>query len=632
MSKKSGFTLVELLVSIALFALFVITAISMLISFLRLNSANQTERQSLRGVVFLVENVLREVRLGTNYRCSVEINEGVLSETTDDCSKAKIIKFKRGDGTGDTWITYRISGSLENGKIERCQKQIRDTDDDMGCDRSEYATLSDKAFEIDFNSTFFNVNTGAVSLEDEGEWISDGTQPSVEFHLKGRYPIGNNNSKHISLSTKATQRPLGFGEIESEGFRGEIEKHLIAIKVGTVINCYDRNGDNNGEAAKCTNIGTNGYDFTNQTALRINLDEIFNIGGNTIYGIGSNNRIYSINSNTGASSVVGFPARPSLADIEHHFNQNRDVNNISSFFIGGDSVFAIRSDNRVYEINNGSGSRFVKPTPSIAPAAKFLYNKYSNTVVHTLNNKTYQLSDETNNWITLSGVNEQEFKGVAIADTYIVFLNEEGNLILRNNNSSEIESIVKLEEGADDILYLKAEGKQIESLVLFGDIVKKVIFTASFPDNNSIPSSQAINEIESSVDSDFNVEIGNLLGKDDRYIYYRDLNDESTQYRVFNFEVGRSGCFKIVASNVNNRITEQEGASITSVEEVSVLNSGKHTVLINSGEERRLVVSDTSVVTSEGDILLNGCNGIFKQVHVDILGPTESNFNAVIVE
>ena len=641
MSKKGGFTLVELLVSIALFALFVITAISMLISFLRLNSANQAERQSLRGVVFVVENILREVRLGTNYRCSDTMNESVLSQTTSDCLKARIIKFKRGDGSKSNWITYRISGSGKNGKFERCQKQIDSSG--MGiCDDSDWATFSDKVIGIDVDSTYFDVKTGAI-LENN-KWVSNGKQPSIALYLRGNYDIGNQVSKHISLNTRATQRPLGFGEIESEGFRSEIDRNLVPIRIAGSIVCYDRNGDIVGEVGSaselCTNIDSGGNYNSAITAPRVKLDKIFNIGGSKIYGLGSNNRVYSVNSDTGVSSVVGFPSLVSSARINDHFDQNRDLNNITKFFVGGDSIFAVRSDNMIYRINNNSNSGF---TRSQRQPVEFVYEKNSITVLHTTVGTTHELI--SNKWVELFGIKDlrMSFVDVSIVESltndepYVLFLNEEGDIVLRDYNFAGVESIVDLEEGANDILSLKVKGaarKNIEALVLFGNVVKKVTFTVSFPDIDStstVPISRTTNVIESIIDSNFNnVEIDNLLEKDGKYLYYRNEGDSSTQYRIFSFKDEISSCFQVELGD--GRINSQdEGVGLTSVKKVSILSSEppvtkRHVILINDVvDERRLVIS------GEG-INENGCVGSPTVVKVDIFGPVFSNFNTVIVE
>ena len=71
-SRKSGFSLVEMLVAIGIFMSIMTLAISSLISIIDANKKVQSTKSTVDSVTFAMEYISRTMRMGTDYRCSTD--------------------------------------------------------------------------------------------------------------------------------------------------------------------------------------------------------------------------------------------------------------------------------------------------------------------------------------------------------------------------------------------------------------------------------------------------------------------------------------------------------------------------------------------------------------------------------
>jgi prepilin-type N-terminal cleavage/methylation domain-containing protein len=101
---KRGFTLVELIVAIALFGLVMIMALSTLLSVTNNNRTAQTSREALDNIDFALDDIIREARLGKNYHCDVAA--GAVGAPQDCISPASSFALTRLD-TNDI-VQYAI--------------------------------------------------------------------------------------------------------------------------------------------------------------------------------------------------------------------------------------------------------------------------------------------------------------------------------------------------------------------------------------------------------------------------------------------------------------------------------------------------------------------------------------------
>jgi prepilin-type N-terminal cleavage/methylation domain-containing protein len=71
---KKGFTLVEMMVAIAVFSIVMVTAMSALLNVIDANSKARAIKTAINNVSFALEGISKDMRMGTEYECSVDGN------------------------------------------------------------------------------------------------------------------------------------------------------------------------------------------------------------------------------------------------------------------------------------------------------------------------------------------------------------------------------------------------------------------------------------------------------------------------------------------------------------------------------------------------------------------------------
>ena len=67
--RQSGFTLIEMIVSLALFSVVITIAVGALLTLINTNAQLQSEQNVLTNLSFTLDSMAREIRTGTNYFC-----------------------------------------------------------------------------------------------------------------------------------------------------------------------------------------------------------------------------------------------------------------------------------------------------------------------------------------------------------------------------------------------------------------------------------------------------------------------------------------------------------------------------------------------------------------------------------
>ncbi len=117
-----GYTLIELLVSISIFAIVMLTATAAYLSFISYNRLVQTSSSVINSLSFTIDTMAREIRTGTNYSClgscSLSGVERFTFTSADNCtveyrkSGTTIVRSESGGGTcissSDTQVTASV--------------------------------------------------------------------------------------------------------------------------------------------------------------------------------------------------------------------------------------------------------------------------------------------------------------------------------------------------------------------------------------------------------------------------------------------------------------------------------------------------------------------------------------------
>lgn len=177
---QSGFTLIEMIVSLAVFATVVTISVGALLVLIASNEQLQNEQSVMTNLSFALDSMTREIRTGTYYYCdsapnyasggpsnifnSANNQDSILGTSTQDCASGRPT-----NATGNVHgVSFIEAGDSISG----------------AADRILYF------HERGTGQIFRRVGTGAAqSIVSSGIFISD-----VEFHVTGSEPLSENSA------------------------------------------------------------------------------------------------------------------------------------------------------------------------------------------------------------------------------------------------------------------------------------------------------------------------------------------------------------------------------------------------------------------------------------------------------
>ena len=97
LASQKGFTLVEMIVSLAIFTVVAVVAVGALLKITDANRKSQTLKTAINNLNFALESMSREMRVGANYAVGANINEVGFNALND------VIK-EEGSISDDSWV------------------------------------------------------------------------------------------------------------------------------------------------------------------------------------------------------------------------------------------------------------------------------------------------------------------------------------------------------------------------------------------------------------------------------------------------------------------------------------------------------------------------------------------------
>ncbi len=184
--REGGFTIVELLVAVAVFSVAVVIGIGSVLVVLNANKKAQSVQLIMNNLNFAFENIVRNTRTGTTYHCP---GTGVLT-VLQSCplgDDSLAFESEHGDlnDPSDQWV-YRYNATDKS--IERSQ--------DSG---TTFAALT--APEVKIEKLRFYV-TGAEK--------GDSLQPMVVVVAQGHAQLGQRSRTDFNLQASVSQRVPDF--------------------------------------------------------------------------------------------------------------------------------------------------------------------------------------------------------------------------------------------------------------------------------------------------------------------------------------------------------------------------------------------------------------------------------------
>lgn len=211
LNKQSGFTLIEVLVSLSIFTMVVTAAVSVLLTMVDANNKAQNLQSAMTNLSFVLDSMTREIRTGSDYYCQNNSASNIpgLSATlptsgnsTNNCSTGNgnlSFSFNEGGGSitgscsGSSRIAYRYNP--DDLSIER---RVCDGDGVLGHNKpADWQRIT--ALEVDITSFQFVV-TGTDRTDD--------ISPTVTIYAVGQAGNVIGLETEFAVQTTVTQQAL----------------------------------------------------------------------------------------------------------------------------------------------------------------------------------------------------------------------------------------------------------------------------------------------------------------------------------------------------------------------------------------------------------------------------------------
>ncbi|MCD5382476.1 MAG: type II secretion system GspH family protein [Candidatus Pacebacteria bacterium] len=181
---RSGFTLVELMVSIAIFAIVMTISMGTLVVLIDTNSRAQGVHSVITNISFALDSMTRNIRTGFDYYCTSSTVTSLPSGTRD-CNDGDTIIFNDGE-TGDR-VAYRLTTSNGVGVLER------------KIESGNWLTITSEELSI----TSFNIDI-------IGSTGSNLEQPEANILVQGYVVHDDDTDTDFTLQTRIVQRTLDY--------------------------------------------------------------------------------------------------------------------------------------------------------------------------------------------------------------------------------------------------------------------------------------------------------------------------------------------------------------------------------------------------------------------------------------
>jgi prepilin-type N-terminal cleavage/methylation domain-containing protein len=186
-SSQRGYTLLEMMISLAIFSLVMVLATGALFAFVSGDRKSRSTNDVTNNLTFAIESMTRSIRTGTNFQCG--------GQGGTNCWPTGQGTFTFQDQNGTT-ITYLTKTDTSTGatSIGKCTS--------VPCTSSNSLSLTDPRITIQ-NMTFYVRGVGAVS----GAGADAIIQPQVIITVTGYIvPDPKTAPVQFTLQTMATQR------------------------------------------------------------------------------------------------------------------------------------------------------------------------------------------------------------------------------------------------------------------------------------------------------------------------------------------------------------------------------------------------------------------------------------------
>lgn len=187
--KNNGFSLIEMLVAVALFSGVMLIGVGALLSLIDANRKAQAINSVMNNLNFAIENISRNVRVGTTYHCEPNASPVPVNiDTPKDCvNGGKLFAFEASNGDPED-------------KSDQVIYRLKDN-------------VLEKSINGGAAGTFVSIIAPEVSIKKfvfyvDGTSSSDNMQPRVVIVIQGTAGISEKTKTEFNLQTTISQRVL----------------------------------------------------------------------------------------------------------------------------------------------------------------------------------------------------------------------------------------------------------------------------------------------------------------------------------------------------------------------------------------------------------------------------------------
>jgi len=192
-----GFTLLEMIVSVGIFAVVMVVVTGAYLTLISLDRRARATNQVVSSLYYAVDTMARGIRTGTNYKCVHTTGAAPdYGNSTDGFCDAISYTDTSLPSTGDQTVIYKYKAS--NGTIGRCES----ISTYGACFDSVASSLTDPAITIN-TLTFYvrGVSTSTAAYADQ--------QPQILFTIKGTMVADSKGGTvPFIIQSGATQRVI----------------------------------------------------------------------------------------------------------------------------------------------------------------------------------------------------------------------------------------------------------------------------------------------------------------------------------------------------------------------------------------------------------------------------------------
>ena len=186
---KKGFTLIEMMVAVAIFSIVMMIGVGALLSLVEANRRAQAIHSVMSNLNAALESMSRSIRVGTTYHCQSSQNPAPQLDTPADCAAGGglLLAFESAQGDLDD-LEDQVVYRWVDGESKRLERSLDSGD--------TWVALTAPEVSID-SFEFFVVGSG----------LTDTLQPRVLMRLKGSAPVPGGRTE-FSVQASVTQRLL----------------------------------------------------------------------------------------------------------------------------------------------------------------------------------------------------------------------------------------------------------------------------------------------------------------------------------------------------------------------------------------------------------------------------------------